>query len=320
MIRNSALDYLKLILSFLVIFIHIQNETFDNPEYNHLFSEGISRIAVPCFFIINGYFFFENIKTKTALLAYLKKLLTLWIIWNLVYIPFWYESFTNNQLLDKILFIINGYFHLWYLSALIFVSILVYYLSKMKFNEKLIAIYSILFFITGYLLQNNENEIVSNPSFMFIKSEYISRNFLTLGFPFFYIGFYLKKKEIIIKLANLLILFIIGFGFLLLEFFHNESLHFKTDFLFSTLVVSPIIFLIALNKKDRIKDLKIKRYLNFSKISTNIYFLHVMVIFLLPETPIILIFLYSFALSFLIIKIKDYFVKKTIFSNFIMGK
>lgn len=318
--RNITLDYLKLLLSFLVIFIHIDNETFQNSVYNHLLAEGISRIAVPCFFIINGYFFFENVQHKKALLAYLRKLLFLFVIWNLVYLPFWYESFLNDTLLYKLLLIFNGYFHLWYLAALILVSILVYFINKMNFNGKFILSCSILFFVSGFLLQKFENRIAINASLEFIKSDYISRNFLTIGFPFFYIGFYLKKYTLKIKLSYLLLILLGAFSLLILEFLNNEFQHFKTDFLFSTLLLSPAIFLFAIHDKMRFDEIKINQYLNFAKLSTNIYFVHVLVIFLFPETFILLVFAISFILSVLLIKIKDHFVKKSFFSNFIKLK
>lgn len=72
--RNISLDILKVFLAMLVVLIHCSFLS----DYNHLFSyliiQGISRIAVPVFFIINGYFFFEVIERDSYKLWFKKNI------------------------------------------------------------------------------------------------------------------------------------------------------------------------------------------------------------------------------------------------------
>jgi len=57
--RNPALDYLKIVLSILVIAIHITPLAIYDIE--HYIRNGIARTAVPVFYIINGYFLYNAI-------------------------------------------------------------------------------------------------------------------------------------------------------------------------------------------------------------------------------------------------------------------
>lgn len=54
--RNILLDYVKIILSILVITIHMQ-PLFDYGEFRGwIITHGIARVAVPIFFITGGYY------------------------------------------------------------------------------------------------------------------------------------------------------------------------------------------------------------------------------------------------------------------------
>lgn len=57
--KNLAIDALRLPLIILVVFIHM-NPTFDSVGYWGLTINTIAQVAVPCFFVIAGYFFVGN--------------------------------------------------------------------------------------------------------------------------------------------------------------------------------------------------------------------------------------------------------------------
>jgi peptidoglycan/LPS O-acetylase OafA/YrhL len=69
-----ANDSLKLFLAVMVIGLHA-NLFFDtSPLANQLFVNGISRIAVPTFFIINGYYLSGAMKDTASFLSWAKRI------------------------------------------------------------------------------------------------------------------------------------------------------------------------------------------------------------------------------------------------------
>lgn len=86
--KNLAIDALRLPLIILVVFIHM-NPTFDSVGYWGLTINTIAQVAVPCFFVIAGYFFVGNkpftlemykVKLKKRVVT----LLIPYLLWNLV--------------------------------------------------------------------------------------------------------------------------------------------------------------------------------------------------------------------------------------------
>lgn len=59
--RNIVLDIYKIILSLMVVGIHIRFFYDFNNQIGYILNQGIFRLAVPSFFIINGYFFLKLI-------------------------------------------------------------------------------------------------------------------------------------------------------------------------------------------------------------------------------------------------------------------
>lgn len=63
--RNIALDTLKFLLAFMVVSIHtgFLND-LNQPTIYYLTSEGLFRIAVPLFLLINGYYFYDVLNNE----------------------------------------------------------------------------------------------------------------------------------------------------------------------------------------------------------------------------------------------------------------
>ena len=57
MIRNKGLDYLRLVLAFMVVGIHTNFLGEISPFAAYLMGGGLFRIAVPIFFLISGFYF-----------------------------------------------------------------------------------------------------------------------------------------------------------------------------------------------------------------------------------------------------------------------
>lgn len=86
--KNLAIDALRLPLIILVVFIHM-NPTFNSVGYWGLTINTIAQVAVPCFFVIAGYFFVGNkpLTLEMYKVKLKKRVVTLlipYLLWNLV--------------------------------------------------------------------------------------------------------------------------------------------------------------------------------------------------------------------------------------------
>ncbi|WP_124073760.1 acyltransferase family protein [Klebsiella quasipneumoniae] len=93
--RNISIDLLKVLLSFFVMFIHLKLLNTYQPEISYFLVNGIFRVAVPTFLVINGYFLFPVIGTE-KFRTQIKKLLILYVTWMIIYAKFW--LFNDNPI------------------------------------------------------------------------------------------------------------------------------------------------------------------------------------------------------------------------------
>lgn len=265
--RNLMLDGMKIILAIMVIGIH-SHLFFDVNKFMYsITSNGIFRIAVPIFLLINGYFFY-SINTKSLLKKWSSRVLTLYVFWMLVFSPFWLSisnDFTSS-ILGAIKTIIFGYHHLWYLSAMLLAGLIVFLLKN---KVKTMIFLSCLLYLFGCLLQYFADY---NVTFFDIKfSELpliVRRNFLFVAIPFFYCGYLLNKFK---KSINSITALVITLSLFLLEVViryisTDTEIGFDIQIMSIPLSVCLFLYVLGLNKKtnDRL----------WSDISSSIYFIH----------------------------------------------
>ena len=266
--RNISLDLLKIILAIFVILQHSNFLIDYNEIINFLTVQGFFRIAVPIFFIINGYYFKKIIDEK-SLKKWIMRLFILYFLWTLIYLPIWF-NFSIKSLFINILI---GYHHLWYINAMILCGISLYLINKVK-SKKLLII-ALVLFIFGTMIQylgnyhifkNNIIDTLTNITFMY-------RNFLFLGLPFFITGYLIRinnwwknmtsKQNIILIVVSTILLFIESyFNFI----YTTEGM----DNLFSLILISPLIFIYSIKTQIN-SNIDSK---NIALLSTAIYLTH----------------------------------------------
>lgn len=203
--RIYGLDILKALCAFCVVIIHA-------PFPGKIGScfVALSAIAVPIFFMITGYFYTDSQNQKRELVQ-MKKIGSLCLFSNVLYFllrlfltvcrkeqikAFVFQTINLNSLLRFFVFNESPFqYHLWYLSAILYVLIIVYFLNRVfpKYSSRILLI------VTPFLLLINLT--FGNYSQLLLKrtfSVYITRNFLFVGIPYFTIGFYLRKHRKII--------------------------------------------------------------------------------------------------------------------------
>lgn len=262
--RNLAVDILKIILAFFVVFLHMHLLRDSYPSLSYVLVNGLFRIGVPVFLIITGYYFY-HVDDINKLKKWMIRIFLLYAIWSVIYIPFWKE----DKVFINILF---GYHHLWYLIGTFFAGIILFALKNKSPQFLLLTI--LFLFGCGYMIQmlgnlhyfTGELDTTLNlfPSY---------RNFLFVCFPFLGIGFLIKKLNIDVKQKPSLLVVVASVALVVLEAFLNYKVigldkKESIDLLISLLIACPIVFLYC--KSIPVKtDSKI-----LASISTAIYLVH----------------------------------------------
>jgi len=294
--RYSSIDALKFLCAFLVICIH---QPFPGTVGRYIVA--ISRIAVPIFFMITGFFYkSEENQEKNKILKLLKIILfasILYFVWNFIIgiakfiangnidsIFEVFEVFSRKSILQ--LFFLNespiaG--HLWYLNAIVYVFLCSYILKKAK-------LFKVLYWITPLLL--SIDLAFGKYSIAIFGREFdllYVRNFLFVGIPYFIIGNAIRyvyiQERLNVRSQKYLLLIAVPFSVMLYIIEKYIILYFginaTRDHYISTTLLACVVFVLFLvafpseNKKLKwISDIG-------RKSSLDIYIIHPIVIVVL---------------------------------------
>jgi hypothetical protein len=274
MTRNLSVDVLKLIMAFMVVGLHTNFLEESSQLGSFLTVEGIFRMAVPEFFLINGFYFLSVIEHK-RISVWLKRILILYAFWMFFYIYFWFrpKELSLHEIVKILLTLIFGYHHLWYLPGMIGASVLLFLTRKLT-NVSLALISLMLFFIGLSLEYAGNYHFFESPAVdMVVNHSWVYRNFLFFGFPFFCVGYLINKCGLHtkIKIISLFWISILGLCLLLLESYSNFRMSIEPesfDLYLSLLLLCPIVFLLFY-KLDIWGESK-----SLALYSTGIYFIH----------------------------------------------
>ena len=243
----------------------------------YLTVNGIFRIAVPFFLLINGFYFYPVlVKEKSA--DWIKRILYLYLFWMLLYSKVWFRpseiSFIEiAQIAHTLIF---GYYHLWYFSGLLLSAVLVT-LFKNYPPRLMIPIILIIFFVGVIIEYTKHYHMVKNPIMdSFLNNKWYP-GFLFSSLPFFYIGLVINKLNLHerVSLKYSAGLSLIGFTLLISESYFNyiESSRYGVFANFaSLLMVCPALFLLLMNLNFRGKSKKIASY------SVGVYLIHIYIL------------------------------------------
>ncbi|WP_120506572.1 acyltransferase family protein [Rahnella bruchi] len=282
--RNQLADVFRLVLILMVIAIHV-GVFSENPLLSFYTVDGFFRIAVPIFFIINGFYFQKQITDSFKFKKWLKRVVLLFMSWQMIYLPLYFpvNEINSNHLAVFFSELIFGYHHLWYIAAMATGGVGLYFLK----NRSRIMIICVGLFLAGTLLQYMRVFLQPDSLYYKVFSQYwIFRNGLFFGFPMMYIGSYLARHNVIQKINadKVKIALILGITLLTSELavvyfyiFKGDSYH--IDFILSLLLVAPVLFVLLMkNSAIYFKGFNTK---NLALICSAMYFIHPYVIFLL---------------------------------------
>lgn len=261
--RNIKIDYFRIVLSLLVITVHAQPLFREDSLTGWFISNGIARIAVPCFFIISGYFLHQRINDKNAIKKYLSHILIVYTVWSAIYIPVYYQVIEYRSLIT---FALMGYYHLWFLPALIIGIILFTLFKKFITNSNILLLIGIIFYLIGYMM-----EIHKLPYRLFCNGVFS-------GYPFIILGYYLKERNISDKIKRMYIypIILLSLITLLIESYWGFKNGIHHNIFISLYVICPSLFLWILQRSKHIETT------NFiAKLASGIYYIHILVLSLI---------------------------------------
>ncbi|WP_238796786.1 acyltransferase family protein [Acinetobacter pittii] len=264
--RNLSIDYLKILLAFLVILLHLNILSEIYPDVGYVLVNGLFRLAVPIFLIITGYYF-TNIDNINKFKSWFVRIGILYVVWMIFYSPFWFKI---NNLSGTFINAFMGYFVLWYLIGVLFAGTLLYALRNLKTN--VLLAFALCLYIMGYAIQQMGNlHLFSGFVDKILNWHPISRNFVFDCFPFLTFGFLIKKLNIDLRFKPSAGLVLFSIALVIIEsrlnfifISKNESL----DHIIAMIFAAPIIFIY-------VKNLKIQgENKNLALFSTAIFLIH----------------------------------------------
>jgi surface polysaccharide O-acyltransferase-like enzyme len=304
--RNAGIDLFRFISIIAVLTIHIK--PYGHSIYGHIINQ-LSRFAVPFFFLISGYLFYEkttNNRSNALVYSFRNgyRLFYIYLFWYVIYI-FWpiftpvnwasilqngvfYELYKETLQFMKeaeghILYYIAGGgrgYHLWFLPSL-GVAILLLGIS-IRYNLFLWGTtISIVLFIFALLIRPYKNTSLGLPF------GFDPRNGPFFSSVFVFIGAILSKYRSKFSLQHAIVLTIIGFSVHMGEIFFLKNEYgvalTSHDFVFGTVLYGTGVAMIAI----AIQDFKFSyRYISLGKLTLGIYVLHVLVIEVLKSINI----------------------------------
>lgn len=198
--RNHSLDNLKFLCAFLVVMLHSQ------PAYKD-FTQPITRCAVPCFFIISGWFLYDSRCAMTARLLRSAKRMGWCLLWSTcIYMPMAlaqcvhhgdFSRFGVEGMAKFILFNDNpASGHLWYIAAYLYVLLFLYVLAKKDWVRWLFYLIPVLLLID--LAFGTYSRVIWHDTFDFV----LLRNWIFVGLPYTAIGMCLRQYSPITQKLN----------------------------------------------------------------------------------------------------------------------
>lgn len=331
------LDILKYICAILIIILHMRPFLNFSSELDLAFNNIITRICVPIFFLITGYFVAKKENDNSNYIKnYIRKTIPLYLVWSIIYIPVIISFIISNMqvamdylssltiplyylmplalLLIPVVILIaliytGMYYHLWYFPAII-LSLIVLSKWKRKFPVKYLLIISFLLLLFGAtetyygVLPLTIKQLLS----YYYKIFFTTRNFLFFGLFYVVLGYFMGlKKEIYSKYCfeKLIVsIFALVFEAILL----HDTNRLNSNILLSCI---PLVYYLFISCIYISNNLKYK--FEFGNFSKYYYLIHPMIIYVIsltnknnnPWLNISIVLLSTHIIALLIIKIKS---------------
>ena len=262
-----SIHALKAILAALVVILH-------TPLRGKEIIEPVFWVAVPCFYIISGYFLYSgSVETENSRAKrWVRKIFFANVMVNLSYVVFYKAQggmFSLEQYLHVLLTGTGVTLHTWYLAAmwqaLCLFIIIRNKMPKLIYWAMLLCVLNPIFGRYSFVFSVNDHPI------------YMRANCISVALPYMCMGYAIAKNQHLLKLIKRPLL--IAFICVLCAYIESCVLNCLgrnngVSYLLTTTPMAICFFVAALCHKGRVNDwiVKIGKYH-----SANIYYFHIMI-------------------------------------------
>lgn len=324
----NSLDILKLSLAYLVLLRHIGQSYFEDFSlFRMIITNTISPVAVPIFFTISGFLFFRKSPNTRKLGTQAARILILYLVWSIIYLPWTLQGYMKSgaSLMECCIdYIQNALFNgtsyqLWYLPALIFALVAVYFLCRYLSTGKMMVLSCVLYFLgcmtdTYNFWFNGLQKLANNYRMVFVTT----RNGLFFGVIFVFVGKLIADYEFLLKKHMKVFVVILGAAIvgLFYESYFLIEVQGKTVINMNLMSVplSATIVTLAVLKRGKIQT---ERAVLFRRMSTIIFCIHPWIMYTLTfiiasinqnlnaymKAGVVIII--TTAISFVVVKMQD---------------
>ncbi len=270
--RSRSVDLLKLCMALFVVGIHSNPLSDVSRLLVWLSGDGLYRVAVPVFLVINGYYF-QAFRGTGKTLPYLRRMIGLYVLWMALYLPLYWQVLAHSDLLTSLRLLLLGWWHLWYLSGLVLAAAIAALVGRWSTRHLLILI--ALTFAAGVAVQYAQAFGLLKGKIPVLGSAvHLHRNGLFLCLPFFLTGLLIRRHDLPARLDPRQVRWAAGGG-VALVIAESAALHafapagWALDNMIFIGLASPALVILAVQGKGQGTG-KTLGYM-----SSGIYFLHV---------------------------------------------
>ncbi len=235
--RNLAVDSLKVALACMVVGIHGHFLNNESPLLSGLLTNGLFRVAVPAFFILNGYYLAPALADPPAFGRWLKRILILYAVWSFVYAPQFAPPWHPLNQFGVLL--ATGFNHLWYLIAAAMGGCLLYIVNT-RWPKAMPGLAAVLF-LAGVAVQYDVGYgwlfSDSIQRLHFLTPLY--RNFALFAFPYMVLGVMMARGDWLKTISRPVVLAMAVFGIILVTVEAWINLLYRATGTFDLLLLAP---------------------------------------------------------------------------------
>lgn len=252
-----------MILALSVIALHTSFPEGVAEPAKQVLVNGLYRIAVPVFAVISGYFFLNAVKQGREW-VYLRRILILYAVWMVIYLPIWGAEIADGR--DPLLTVIFGYFHLWYLAGLVVAGVMVIALVRAGVSSRMMTVA-----VIGCTFVSLAGQYLAMTGRVQMPLD-VYRNGFFVIFPYFATGYLVAQHrprlpEPGLWVAVLALLAVMGES---LIWHRIAGGMFGVDNMVSLMIAAPVLVLVALRLPGWGNGKQI------ASIAAFVYFIHIM--------------------------------------------
>ena len=305
-LNYDNIDFFRYIFSIIIIVLHMRPFLETSNQLDLAFNNIVSRICVPFFFVVTGYFVAKKEKDNPNYIKkYIKSMIPLYLTWCLIYLPIILISAYSylpqissyismikipvyllvplSIILIPIALIIvllytGTYYHLWYFPA---VMLSLFVLSKWKKRWKIKYLFVISFILL--LFGATETYYGFLPSSIkdwlsyYYNLFFTTRNFLFFGLFYVVMGYWIGNRKKLYSNHSFLKLIVCVFLLIAEALILQGTERLNSNILLSCVPLVYYLFLSAIYM-DTIFDFSFKK--RFRILSKYYYLIHPLIIFI----------------------------------------